>query len=47
MLRPETSNNKTLKFAFVVSSKAFEEAKAHSLTKPSLARLRSVLNARR
>ncbi len=40
------SDNKTLKSALAGGRQALGEAKAHSLTKPSLARLRNVLRRR-
>jgi len=42
-----TSPNNAPKSALAGSCQAFEEAKAHSFTKPSLAMLRNVLGARR
>ena len=42
-----SSANNALKSALSGGGQAFGEAKAHSLTKPSLARLRNVLSARR
>jgi len=43
----KTTHNNAFKFALAKIGQASQEAKAHSFTKPSLARFRNVLNARR
>ena len=43
----DPSDNKTLKSDLASVGQASQEAKAHSLTKPSLARLRNVLSESR